>query len=379
MKIILDENISFAEEAFSPLGEVVLENGRKINKDMLKDADALITRSITNVNKDLLEGSGIKFVGTATIGIDHFDLDYLSHNNIAYASAAGCNSYAVAEYIFSAISAIMHAHSTTLKGKTIGVIGCGNIGTKVVSMGEALGLEVIKNDPPIQRLTGREDFQTLDEILDSDIITLHVPLNSDGIDKTYHLIDEKIIRRLKPGTVLINSSRGSVVDNTALLNIIRRRKDLITVLDVWENEPKISPELLTRVNIGTPHIAGYSLEGKVNGTTIIYNALCKFFDLQPEWNPKLPAVENNIIELNGNEIPEEFLFKIFFRVYPIIEDDKLLKSSAGLSQEERGKFFDNLRKNYRLRRELNNYIIKAGPLSKSLQNLTGVFRWNVAE
>ena len=211
MKIIIDENIIFAKEAFSPYGNVILKSGREITKSLVKDADALITRSITQINSNLLSGSRVQFIGTATTGIDHVNTDYLKKEGIGFANAAGCNSQAVAEYVFTALTYISQTKQIPLLDKTIGVIGAGNIGSKVVKMSKALGLKVLINDPPLQRKTKENIYCSLKEALTADIITLHVPITYSGIDKTFHLIDEKQLTQIKKDTIFLNSSRGPVV------------------------------------------------------------------------------------------------------------------------------------------------------------------------
>ena len=287
LKIIIDENIAFAKEAFNQFGEIDLLPGNKITNNRLKDADILIVRSVTKVDEVLLKGTPVKFVGTATIGTDHIDLDYLKKNNITFADAKGCNAYSVAEYVIVSLLHLAVKLNLQLKGKTIGIVGVGNIGSKVAAFADALGMEVLLNDPPLQRQGVKRSFVSLNEILEADIITFHVPLNKEGIDKTFHILDENKFSAIKGNTIIINSSRGAVIDNKALLKAIRE-KNLKVVLDVWENEPNISIDLLKEVVIGTPHIAGYSWEGKVNGTILIYNALCEYLKTQ-----KTIKVENN--------------------------------------------------------------------------------------
>ncbi|MCK9279770.1 MAG: 4-phosphoerythronate dehydrogenase [Melioribacteraceae bacterium] len=350
MNIIVDENINFGKEAFSTLGDVTLVPGRKLTDEMIKSGDALIVRSITKVNKELLKGSNIKFVGTATIGTDHIDKNYLAENNIAFADAAGCNSQSVTEYVLASISHIYNKNGLSLSGKSIGIIGVGNIGSKVARLFTSLGLKVVKNDPPLQRKSGRNEYSSIEESLACDIITCHVPLNFSGEDKTYHLIDEARLSQLKPGTLLINSSRGPVVDNNALINRLQKKKDIFTVLDVWETEPNINTDLMKMTDLASAHIAGYSYEGKVNGTTIIYNKLCQFLGVEPVYKVPENPVGDNIIKLTGNETFEEKIEKIITKSYNITVDDKNLRNTP-----ER---FDQLRKEYRIRRELSNYIIK---------------------
>lgn len=369
MKIIVDENISFAEEAFSGLGEVILSHGRKITNEMLKDADALIVRSITNVNEELLKGTEVKFVGTATIGTDHIDLNYLKGNNIAFSSAAGCNSHAVKEYVFTSITYLCNKYGLSLESKSMGIIGIGNIGSKNVKVAEKLGLKVCKNDPPLQRLSGSNEYCSLEEALQCDIITFHVPLNKGGIDNTVHLLNESNLDLMKPGTILINSSRGPVVDNTALKERLESHKDLFVVLDVWEKEPDFDTELLELIELGSPHIAGYSLEGKVNGTTMVYDALCKHLNIEPAWRPTMPPVENNCLLFNPEDNFDKQLYDIFNQVYAVNEDDELMRKTLHEEVGDVGKYFDSLRKNYRLRRELNNYNADGSKAAQKLKDV----------
>jgi erythronate-4-phosphate dehydrogenase len=376
MKLVADENISFGKEAFSEFGEVIFEHGRKITNAMLKDADALITRSITKVNEELLSGTNVKFVGTATIGTDHIDLNYLQKNGIAFSSAAGCNSNAVKEYVLAAVSHIYKEHGIGLENKSIGVIGVGNIGSKVAAIGETLGLKVVRNDPPLQRLsagqaeeTGSSIYSSLEEALKCDIITCHVPLNLEGIDKTYHLINEETLRLIKPGALLINSSRGPVVDNKALRDRLEQERDIYITLDVWENEPGIDNKLMNMVNLATPHIAGYSLEGKVNGTTIVYNTFCNYLGREPEWSPQMPEINNRQIDISGAGTTLELLNALFSFSYPIIEDDKLLREQNAIEEDQRGSHFDALRKNYRFRRELQNYQVPGAHVKPEHKNI----------
>jgi erythronate-4-phosphate dehydrogenase len=378
MKIVVDENISFAEQAFSKSGEVILLPGRKISNQHLKDADALIVRSVTKVDKALLNDTGIKFVGTATIGTDHVDRDFLSSNNIHFADAAGCNADAVAEYVFTSLFTVAVKHKIKLSGLKLGVVGAGNIGSRVVKIAESLGLNVYVNDPPLKRKTGSSDYKELTDLLDADIITIHVPLNMEGIDKTFHLFDEKILSSLTDNCILINASRGEVVDNKVLNELIPR-KNLLAVLDVWENEPGINTQLLEKVMIGTPHIAGYSLEGKVNGTKIIYDSLCRFLNVTPVWSPSLPLIEENVIEVISHKYPDETLNDILKRVYDIETDDKNMRQMVGMNEFDRQNHFDSLRKNYPFRREFSNYSIKIRSKEKDLIKILTAFRFGIIE
>ncbi|MCH7965363.1 MAG: 4-phosphoerythronate dehydrogenase [Bacteroidetes bacterium] len=376
MKLVVDENITFAEEAFSQFGDVLLISGRQITNDILHHADALIVRSITNVDENLLQNTNIKFVGTATIGTDHIDTIYLNENNMVFADAMGCNADSVAEYVFTALLKIAADNKLTLKNKSIGIIGVGNVGRRVLKYAEALGLKVYKNDPPKQRAGEGNNYVSLEEALQADIITLHVPLNKTGIDKTFHLLDEKKLNEIRNNTIIINSSRGAVIDNKALLNIVDK-KCFKVILDVWEGEPSVNTDLLQKVIIGSAHISGYSLEGKVNGTKMIYDALCRFTNQPNDWEPKLPSVENNIIDVSSAKIFEEKLHFIFKHIYNIETDDSEMREMIEMDNDSRAAHFDNLRKEYHLRREFNNYTILTDKNDKELIGVLQNFRFNL--
>jgi erythronate-4-phosphate dehydrogenase len=355
--IVIDENIPFAKEAFSDLGKVTLIPGREITNDSLKSADILITRSVTKVNESLLKDTPVEFVGTATIGTDHLDLDYLNSKNIRYESSPGCNSNAVTEYIYTALIRLAIVHRFNLADKSIGIIGYGNIGSKVAKVAESFSLQTLINDPPLQRITNTDFFVSYKKALEADIITFHVPLNMEGIDKTYHLLSNEIFREIDSKKIIINASRGSVIANNDLKEFLIENKN-IAVLDVWENEPEINTDLLQFTAYGTPHIAGYSMEGKVNGTVMIYESLCRFLKVNPSWKPALPKVKNPELNYAPDQSLEDSLNKIICDIYNIQNDDKNLRKVRNLDKNERGKYFDYLRKNYPVRREFSNYTIK---------------------
>lgn len=381
MKIVIDENITYGKEAFENLGEVTLLPGREITNALLVDKDALFVRSVTNVNKELLQNTNIKFVGTATIGTDHIDEDYLSENNIGFCFAPGCNSYAVTEYVFSAITYIANKYKQNVESKSIGIVGYGNIGTKVAAVAEAIGMKVVLNDPPLQRKGHSESFFSLEEALGCDIVTLHVPLNPEGIDKTHHLLNEKNISLVKEGAILINASRGPVINNEDLKRRLIKNKDLFVVLDVWENEPDYDKKLNKLVEIGTAHIAGYSFEGKVNGTTMVYDQFCDYKNLKSLWTPDLPQVNDNVITIQKEQEKLEALVNIFDKTYLIKKDDLKMREAENLSREKKTNhtYFDSLRKNYRFRRELNNYFVKLESENKDLQKTLKSLRLNILE
>ncbi len=376
MNILIDENIAFADTAFNHLGNVRLLHGRKINNESLKEIDVLIVRSITNVNEALLKNTPVKFAGTATIGTDHIDLEYLKANNIFFADAKGCNAYSVAEYVVASILNLSVKYNFRLQDKTIGIVGVGNVGRKVAAFAKALGMNVRLNDPPLERIGDQQKFVSLNEILKCDIITLHTPLNLTGIDKTVHLLNRENLLKLKENVILINTSRGAVVDNNALLETLKR-KNIITVLDVWEHEPELNLDLLNKTELATPHIAGYSYEGKVNGTVMIYNSLCDFLAIEKKFDFKLPSVTNPEIEIDFSDKFENTLNGLISNIYSISEDDNRMRKMLGMARNELATEFDNQRKIYHIRREFNNYTLKSDNLNEGLRSILSELRFNV--
>ncbi len=357
MKIIADANIPFVADCFSSIGEVKIVGGREITPGIVSDADVLLVRSITPVGADLLNGSKVRFVATATIGFDHIDVDFLRRNNIGFASAPGSNSNSAAEYIIAGLLEIGRKYDIDLEDKTIGIIGVGNVGSRVAKKCAALGMQIYLNDPPLQRETGEAKYLPLKELFDCDFITLHTPLTFEGVDKTYHLADEKFFKSLKERCVFVNASRGGVVDSNALKAAIRSGRLRAVVLDVWEDEPNIDIELLEMVDIGTPHIAGYSLDGKIAGMIMIYKAVCEYFGLEAEFEiedflPE-PAVGQLRIEPNTDN-EQAALANAVQKIYDIREDDVRLRRVCEKPVEKRGELFDGLRKNYPVRREFQN-------------------------
>ena len=316
--------------------------GRQLTAAHVRDADLLLVRSVTAVNADLLDASRVKFVATATIGFDHVDVAYLAAHGIGFATAAGSNANSVAEYIVAALLELAHRRQFRLRDKTLGVIGVGNVGRQVVRYARALGLRVLPNDPPRQRAESLPDFVPLEQIqAEADIITCHVPLTRTGPDATWHLLNPA---RLPRRPILINSARGAVLDNAALLTAPLAG----LVLDVWENEPHILPGLLDRVDLGTPHIAGHSFDGKVNGAQMIYATACRFLGLPATWRPVLPAppVPRLTVTVAPGADPEDVWYRTIRQVYDITGDDARLR--AGFQQ------FEKLRTEYPVRREFFN-------------------------
>ena len=357
MKILADENIPYVSEAFGTLGEVETMPGRATNAASVKDADILLVRSITKVNAHLLDGSAVRFVATATIGEDHIDKAYLAARGIAFASAPGSNANSVGQYIAAALLELAEHHGLDLGNLKLGIVGVGNVGTCILAKATALGLRCVLNDPPLARDTGDPKYRPIDDVFGCDIVTLHVPLTKDGSDPTHHLVNEDFLRKLKPGAILINTSRGPVADGGAIKRAFAEGRLKACVLDVWENEPNVDVELIELVSIATPHIAGYSFDGKVNGTRMIYEAACRFLEIESAWNPAplLPPPEC------PNIISPKTVRDAVRAVYDIMGDDTDMRGLAEASVDERPKLFDRLRKEYPRRREFFNTLVTVQP------------------
>ena len=360
MKIVADENIPYAAECFGSVGQVQLLSGRSMTAEAVREADAVLVRSITKVGAELLKGSRVKFIGTVTIGFEHIDTDFLKEHDIGFASAPGSNANSTAEYVVAALLSVGRKKKIELAGKSIGIVGVGNVGCRVARKAAALGMRVLLNDPPLQRQTQDAKYLSLEKLFDCDFITLHTPLTFEGVDRTFHLADEKFFKSLKTGCVFINSSRGAVADTNALKDAIESGGLKASVVDVWENEPDIDMELLRMVDISTPHIAGYSFDGKAAGMIMIYEAFCRHFGLEanksiedflPE--PVLPEIHID----PESDTEQNLLHEIVQQVYAIDKDDFNMREIAMVPQAERASFFDDLRRNYPVRREFGNTLI----------------------
>jgi erythronate-4-phosphate dehydrogenase len=354
MKVVADDKIPFLKGVLEPFADVVYVNGKSIGREDLKDADALIVRTRTRCNEELLGGTKVKFVGTATIGFDHIDTRWCEANGIKWTNAPGCNSSSVKQYIASTLISIAEKFGFSLADRVLGVVGVGNVGSKIIRLADLLGMKVYLCDPPKVRSTGTCGFISLAGIIrECDIITFHVPLTLDGQDKTYHMINEKLLSSLNPGTVIINSSRGEVADTAALKYAVKQKQVTAIALDVWEKEPDIDPDLLEMCSLATPHIAGYSVDGKANGTSMIIQELSKHFGLElDDWTaedlirPLQPMLE---IDCMGRSV-EEILKTAILHTYDVREDDRKLRTNPGS--------FEKLRGEYPPRREFEAYTLK---------------------
>ncbi|MDR2126747.1 MAG: 4-phosphoerythronate dehydrogenase [Prevotellaceae bacterium] len=370
MKIVVDNKIPFIKGVFEPFANVVYKAGDEILHVDLVDADALVIRTRTICNAKLLENTGVKFIASATIGFDHIDADFCRRNNIAWANAAGCNSSAVAQYVLAALLQIFSKYGMPLNKTTIGIVGVGNVGKKVENICRILGMKVLLCDAPRKKNEKNASFVNIDEIAaNADIITLHVPLNNSGEYKTSHLFDAKMFEMLK-AKIFINTSRGEVVETDALKLAIANKKIDFAVIDVWENEPNIDKNLLALVNIATPHIAGYSLEGKAAGTAMAIHAVDQFFNLEINNRQiNLPEVEQKIIINCADKSVVNVLNDTVKSVYDIIYDSNLLKVNAD--------DFEKLRSEYSLRREFAAYKIFAENVTEAQKKILKLLNFNL--
>ncbi|RZQ52931.1 erythronate-4-phosphate dehydrogenase [Pseudoalteromonas phenolica] len=355
MKILADQNMPLVEEYFADLGSVTRFDGRNAKPEQIEDVDILLTRSVTKVNAELLQyAKKLKFVGTATIGIDHIDTELLDDKEIAFSSAPGCNAIAVAEYVISALYAYAQETSTSLQGKTLGIVGVGNIGQCLREKLQGSGINLLLCDPIKFENGELEEHVELDDLLaQSDIVSFHVPLVKTGKHKTLHLIDSTRIAKLKDNMLVINACRGDVIDNQALLEALQDGKQLELVLDVWENEPNILTGLLPFVRYSSVHIAGHTLEGKARGTQMLYQKVCELLGIPAEkqLSDFLPKPVFTEVTLQDN-FTQGDLGRLVHLVYDLRRDDGILRKSLS----EKG--FDHLRKSYPVRREFSTVTVK---------------------
>ena len=364
LKIVADDKIPFLRGVFEPVADVVYLPGAKTTAQDVADADALITRTRTRCSRELLQGSRVKFIASATIGFDHINGDDMASLGIEWCNAPGCNAASVAQYIVSALVSFPGSPA----GKTLGVIGVGNVGKKVAEAARILGMEVLLNDPPRAESEGAAAFVPLQKICErADFITLHVPLERSGKHPTFKMLDAAFFDAVKPGAVFFNSSRGEAVDNDALKTALKTGRIRSAVLDVWENEPDIDRELLALAKFATPHIAGYSTDGKANGTAMSVRSVARALGLNgfENWYPQeIPsALCAREIMLDEKQPEADQLRKAVLHTYNIADDDWRLRSDAAN--------FEKLRGNYFIRREFGNYIISGGsvPVRECLARL----------
>lgn len=356
LKIVADKNIPFLKGVAEYYGDVVYAAGADFSKELVKDADVLIIRTVRRMDEELLAGSSVKLICTATIGFDHIDTEYCDRSGIIWRNAPGCNSGSVQQFIASSLITIARKKNFSLKDKTIGVVGIGNVGSKVAAICENLGMRVLRNDPPRERSEGGDKFVSLDYIKQhADIITFHTPLTKEGEDKTYHLADKSFFESLSKNPIIINSARGGIVETSAVKSAIESGLISGAIIDCWENEPNIDLEYLNMVDQCSPHIAGYSADGKANASRMSLERIAEFFDLSkdPIAQIEAPQPERPIVDLSTFETSNRIEDAVMWTYDPAYDSESLLKEPAK---------FSSFRANYPLRREYASYrILNATP------------------
>ncbi len=368
MKIVADENIPLLDRFFSEVGDIVAKPGRLISRQDMNEAEVLIVRSVTDVNAELLEGSPVKFVGSCTIGTDHLDTGYLESRGITYANAPGCNANAVVEYVLSCLSILTETHNLDFDACRVGIVGYGNVGSLLAQRLRKMGLTCLACDPFLD--AEEHELASFDEVMDCDVLSLHVPLTTDGEHPTRHMINARVLDGLRADQILINTSRGAVVDNPALLTRLKREDGFTAILDVWENEPCISPDLMRRVLIGTPHIAGYSLDGKVAGTEMIYQSLCRFLGFPVRHKAGQFLEEPPLSKMTFTSVADvDWCVHTAIRAcFDVRHDHSLLLWSMNLPETERIQAFDQFRRDYRCRREFSGVKVQLKQVDSDLHS-----------
>ena len=365
--LIIDDAIPYAQAMFAHLGDVKLVAGRDINADLVKHADALIVRSRTQVNANLLENSSVKFVGSTVVGLDHIDQAWLSQNNIRFYSAQGCNANSVAEYVISGLLVLAEQHQIDLSQQTLGIIGVGHVGKLLLQKARALGMRCLLNDPPRQQAEGDKEFTELTELLQqADIISVHTPLTKSGEFASLDLLNAQNMALIKPSAILINAARGGIINEQAWCQLNNRAN----IIDCWQNEPNIDANLYAKADIATAHIAGHSLEAKVAGSSMVYQQLCDFWQITPqtEWQTQLP---NPPAALNppNSQNPQTALAQILKQAYDILADDLAIRDKSVKNVQAQ---FELYRRQYPIRREWSQHKL-AHTQQPKLDNILKAF------
>jgi erythronate-4-phosphate dehydrogenase len=354
VRVVADANIPMVEQVLGDHATVERVPGRELTRDALRGVSVLLVRSVTRVNADLLDGTDVQFVASATIGIDHVDRAYLQQRGIGFAHAPGSNANSVAEHVVAALLWCSRNRGVRLQARTLGVVGVGNVGGRVVALAPTLGLVCLRNDPPKHRASADPAYLPLEQVLaQADIVTLHVPLTAEGPDPTYHLANDAFFGAMKSGAVFVNTSRGDVVDEAALRR--HRGKLGAVVLDVWSGEPCIATDTLALADVATPHVAGYSYDGKLCGTQMVCEAACAHYGLSPAMDIVAEAGRERVsIDVTGAGDP---LYDAVMRAYPIGDEDARLRAVVDMPAPQRGPHFDRLRREYPRRLEYRHYTV----------------------
>jgi erythronate-4-phosphate dehydrogenase len=383
LKIVADRNIPYADVAFGSMGQVTLLPAGELTAAAVRDADVVLVRSTVKVNEALLGASRAQFVATATIGTDHMDIPWLEAHHLAWAAAEGSNAGSVAQWFAAALLTVAEKQHLRLAGMTIGIVGVGAIGCLVERIAHALGCAVLRCDPPRARTEGDAGYVSLDDLLaSSDVVTFHVPLTTDGPDATHHLLDRTRLARVSPSAILVNSSRGPVIDTAAVAEARREGRLRALILDVFENEPNLAPEVVESTDLATPHIAGHSLDGKAAGTHAVYQAACAYFGLPAKWAPKRslppPPVRNLVLDTRSMT-DEATALSAIRRFYRIEDDDAALRRILRQPAGERAAAFQKYRASYPERRELVGLRLQLRPMRPRGAALLGVLGAQLTE
>ena len=374
MHIVCAASMTAGREAFATAGRLTVLPERDITAAAVREADALAIRSKVRVNRELLEGSRVRFVGTATAGFDHLDVPYLESRGIRWCASPGCNANSVAEYFVAGLLTLAQRHGFTLAGRTLAVVGVGHIGRLVCAKAELLGLRVLRNDPPLAEATGDPIYRPLEEILpQADIVTLHVPLTDDGPHATRKLADDRFFGQLKPGTLLVSACRGEVVDEDALRHARASGRVGPMILDVFDHEPVGPLDLMQQADLISPHIAGYSHQGKLNGTAQVYQSLCQFCEIAPAWTPpRAQGLPTLAVDATG-KTDEAALAALVRQAYDIEAEDRALRAGLDPDPAARGRHFEQLRGKYPVRHEFAQYDVRLVGASPALvRTVTGL-------
>lgn len=354
MQIIADQQIACVREYFSGLGQVYLVDGREINADSIRDADILLIRSVTRVNHDLLQNSKVKFVGSATSGTDHIDFPCLKDSDIKFVHAPGSNARSVAEYVLSCLFIWAYRYGQDLFAKQVGIIGHGHVGSQLRILLESIGIRCKINDPPLKDRTGAGFYLDQEEVLSADIVTMHVPYTDTGKYPTRDMVNHNFLARMNKDALLINTARGNIIAEENLLACLERNEKMACILDVWQHEPQINTELLKKAFIATPHIAGYSFDGKITATEMLYQKASDYFLPDNQKKTIIPTMgEVDIVYIPSNGMDDQEIIKqVLLQHYNPDDDAMALQRILNISEKnEQGIYFDSLRKNYPVRRE----------------------------
>lgn len=361
VRIVCATSLAGGKEAFETIGSVRMVPESEINRAAIRDTDVLVTRSKVNINDELLADSRLRFYGTATAGFDHVNVPALERRGIAWSQAPGSNANSVAEYVIAALCWLGLRHSFSWKDKTLGIVGAGQVGSRLQQVAEAMGMRVLLNDPPLREQTGDAKYRPLDDVIrHADVVSLHVPLSDDNPHATRGMVDAAFFSVMQTGSVFINASRGEVVREADLKQAAREHKFSAVVLDVFDHEPEIDEETLDLATLASPHVAGYSLDGRLKGTEMVYRAACRSLGLEPRW--KIPDVETpTVITAPENESNEHTLFRVILAAFNPEDDDRRLRElPEGVGM---GRHFQRLRSGYPERREFRHFAVK-GRMSK---------------